>query len=72
MRFKVYDEVFEKLADLYFGVVVGYHINNNQNIPEIYDLMKNEMSKVKNNLTGVNLKEYPGIIHYRPNPIFSY
>ncbi|MBA7513239.1 hypothetical protein ES705_05250 [subsurface metagenome] len=27
MRFKVYDEVFEKLPNLYFGVVVGYHIN---------------------------------------------
>jgi len=65
MRFKVYDEVFEKLPDLYFGVVVGYHINNNQNIPEIYALMKNEMSKVENNLKGINLKEYQGIIPYR-------
>jgi DNA/RNA-binding domain of Phe-tRNA-synthetase-like protein len=65
MRFKVYDEVFEKLPDLYFGVVVGYHINNNQNIPEIYALMKNEMSKVENNLKGINLKEYQGIIRYR-------
>jgi len=65
MRFKVYDEVFEKLPDLCFGVVVGYQINNKQNIPEIYDLMKNEMSKVKNNLKGINLKEYQGIIPYR-------
>jgi len=37
MRFKVYNEVFEKLPDLYFSVVVGYQINNNQNIPEIYN-----------------------------------
>jgi len=65
MRFKVYNEVFEKLPDLCFGVVVGNQINNKQNIPEIYALMKNEMSKVKNNLQGVNLKEYPGIIPYR-------
>ncbi len=65
MKFKVYDEVFEKLPDLYFGVVVGNKINNHQNIPEIYDLMKNEMSKVENNLKGVNLKEYQGIILYR-------
>lgn len=65
MRFKVYDEVFEKLPDLYFGVVVGNQINNQQNIPEIYDLMKNEMSKVENNLKGVNLKEYQGVIPYR-------
>jgi len=65
MRFKVYDEVFEKLPDLYFGVVVGYHINNNQNIPEIYALMKNEMSQVESNLKGINLKEYQGIIPYR-------
>src|SRR5665648_1124525 len=65
MRFKVYDEVFEKLPDLYFGVVVGNQINNQQNIPEIYDLMKNKMSKVENNLKGVNLKEYQGVIPYR-------
>jgi len=65
MRFKVYDEVFEKLPDLYFGVVVGSQINNRQNIPEIYNLMKNEMSQMKNNLKGINLKEYPGIIPYR-------
>ena len=65
MKFKVYDEVFKKLPDLYFGVVVGNQINNQQNIPEIYDLMKNEMSKLENNLTGVNLKEYQGIIPYR-------
>ena len=65
MKFKVYDEVFKKLPDLYFGVVVGNQINNQQHIPEIYDLMKNEMSQVKNNLTGVNLKEYQGIIPYR-------
>jgi len=43
MRFKVYNEVFEKLPDLSFGVVVGNQINNEQNIPEIYDLMKNEI-----------------------------
>jgi len=65
MRFKVYDEVFEKLPNLYFGVVVGYHINNNQNIPEIYTLMKNEMSKVEDKLKDINLKEYQWIIPYR-------
>jgi DNA/RNA-binding domain of Phe-tRNA-synthetase-like protein len=65
VRFKVYQEVFEKLTDLYFGVVVGNQINNQQHIPEIYDLMKNEMSQVENDLKGVNLKEYQGIIPYR-------
>ena len=65
MRFKIYKEVFEKLPDLCFGVVVGNQINNQQNIPKIYDLMKNEMSQVENNLKGINLKEYPGIIPYR-------
>ena len=65
MRFKVYHEVFEKLPDLYFGVIVGNQMNNQQYIPEIYDLMKNEMSKVENNLTGINLKEYQEIMPYR-------
>jgi len=65
MRFKVYNEVFEKLPDLCFGVVVGKQINNKQNIPEIYALMKNKMSKVENKLKDINLKEYPEIIPYR-------
>lgn len=65
MKFKVYHEVFEKLPDLYFGVVVGNQMNNQQNIPEIYDLMKNEMSKVENTLKNVNLKEYQGVTPYR-------
>jgi len=65
MRFKVYNEVFEKLPDLCFGVVVGKQINNKQNIPEIYALMKNEMSKVENKLKDINLKEYPEIMPYR-------
>jgi DNA/RNA-binding domain of Phe-tRNA-synthetase-like protein len=65
MKFKIYNEVFEKLPDLCFGVVVGNRINNKQNIPEIYALMKNEMSKVKNKLKDINLKEYPEIMPYR-------
>jgi DNA/RNA-binding domain of Phe-tRNA-synthetase-like protein len=65
MKFKVYNEVFKKLPDLCFGVVVGNRINNKQNIPEIYALMKNEMSKVKNKLKDINLKEYPEIMPYR-------
>jgi len=65
MGFKVYAEVFEKLPNLYFGIVVGNQINNQQNIPEIYDLMKIEMSKMENNLKGINLKEYQGIIPYK-------
>ena len=30
MRFKVYHEVFEKLPDLCFGVVVGNQINHQE------------------------------------------
>ena len=65
MKFKVYTEVFEKLPDLCFGVVVGNRINNQQNIPEIYDLMKNEMGKVEKKLKGIIVKESPEIMPYR-------
>ena len=65
MRFKVYPEVFEKLPNLYFGVVVGKQINNKQNIPAIYGLMKNEMTRVEKNFKNINLKEYQEIILYR-------
>jgi DNA/RNA-binding domain of Phe-tRNA-synthetase-like protein len=65
MKFKVYQEVFKELPDLYFGVIVGKQIDNKRNIPEIYTLLEQEMKKIENNLRDVNLKEYPEIKPYR-------
>lgn len=65
MNFKVYDDVFDKIPDLCFGVVVGYGIDNTEKISEIYDLMCIEMENLKNKLEGKNLKEYELILPYR-------
>ncbi len=65
MKFIVSGEVFEKLPDLYFGVVIGNQINNKKNLPELIDLMEKEMNKTENNLRDINLKEYAEIIPYR-------
>jgi len=65
LKFKVHDEVFNKLPDLYFGVVIGYDINNTKQIPEIYNMVCTEMEKLKIELDGKNLKEHECIIPYR-------
>ncbi len=65
MKFIVYSEVFEKLPDLYFGVVIGKQINNKKILPELTNLMEKEMQKTENNLRDINLKEYGEIIPYR-------
>ena len=65
MKFKIYNEVFLKLPDLYFGVIVGNNVTNNKTIPEIYTLMEREMGQLENRLKGINLKEYPELKLYR-------
>lgn len=65
MKFKVYDEVFNKLPDLYFGIVVAYGIDNTKQIPEIYNMACAEMENLKQELDGRNLKEHECIVPYR-------
>lgn len=65
MIFKVYDEVFEKIPDLFIGVVTGYDIDNSIKSSDIYKLFEDEMNKFEKNTKGMNIKEHKGIVPYR-------
>ncbi len=65
VKFKVYEDVFHKIPNVCFGVVVAYDINNKLKNCEIEKMLKNEMKDLKIRLEGHNLKEYEHIIPYR-------
>ena len=65
MKFKIYNEVFLELPNLYFGVVIGNNIDNNRYMPEIYTLLEREMGQLEDRLKGINIKEYPDLKLYR-------
>ncbi len=65
MKFKVYDELFEKMPDACFGVVVGYDIDNKNKSPHIESMLVDEMKSIRERLEGQNLKEFEGIVPYR-------
>lgn len=65
MKFKVYDELFEKMPDACFGVVVGYGIDNKNKNSDIEAMLAYEMKAIRERLEGLNLKEFEGIVPYR-------
>ncbi|WP_432667024.1 phenylalanine--tRNA ligase beta subunit-related protein [Wukongibacter baidiensis] len=65
MKFKVYPELFEKMPDACFGVVVGYGIDNKIKNSEIEEMLGDEMKSLRERLEGQNLKEYEYIVPYR-------
>ncbi|MEJ8552795.1 B3/B4 domain-containing protein [Tepidibacter sp. Z1-5] len=65
MKFKVYKEVFDKINDVCFGVVVAYNIDNTVTNFDIEKILKNEMDDLKKKIDGRNIKEYESIIPYR-------
>lgn len=65
MKFKVTPEIFEKLPDLYVGVVVAKEVDNSQDYPKINKLLNKYMSFSQEKFDGVNVKENEEIIPYR-------
>lgn len=65
MKFKVYEELFEKIPDMCFGVVVGYGIDNKIRNSDIQEMLEGEMKSLRERLDGKNLKEYEYIVPYR-------
>ncbi|CAH2211756.1 B3/B4 domain-containing protein [Tepidibacter aestuarii] len=65
MKFKVYKEVFDKIPDVCFGVVVAYNVNNKVGNSDIEKTLRHEMDDLKIRLDGCNIKEYESIIPYR-------
>lgn len=65
MKFKVEREIFEKLPNACFGVVVAKKINNNQKYPEIDALLNKNIQIASAHFEGKKVKEEPAILPYR-------
>lgn len=65
MKFKVSDEVFSKLEDVCFGVVVAKGIDNSGNIEEINNLLNDNIKRVEEYYVNKKVKESEEIRPYR-------
>ncbi len=65
MKFIVRPEIFEKLPDLYVGVVVAKDVDNSQDYSKTNKLLNKYMSFSQEKFDGVNVKENEEIIPYR-------
>jgi len=65
MRFIVDDDVFKKLENVCFGVVVARGVDNAARKNEIKDILDNNAAMIKEQLSGVNIKEHAKILPYR-------
>lgn len=65
MKFIVTPEIFEKLPDLYVGVVVAKGVDNSQDYPNIDELLNKYIKFSQEKFDGVNVKQNEEIIPYR-------
>lgn len=65
MKFIVTPEIFEKLPNMYVGVVVAHDINNQKSYPQISQMLEKYEKLAQDKFAGVNVKQYPDIIPYR-------
>lgn len=65
MKFIVTPDIFEKLPDMYVGVVVANGIDNSKNYPAIDRLLNKYMKYSQQKFDGINVKQNDEIILYR-------
>lgn len=65
MKFKVESEIFEKIPDLYIGVVVAKDIDNSKEYPEIDRLLDESIKSAEKRFLNKKVKEDVDIIPYR-------
>ncbi|MGI5888655.1 MAG: B3/4 domain-containing protein [Oscillospiraceae bacterium] len=65
MGFRVEKELFEKLPDACFGVVVADGIDNTRDYPEIEKLLDEGIAAAEERFKGIRVKEDPDILPYR-------
>lgn len=65
MKFIVTPQIFEKLPNMYVGVVVAHDINNQKAYPEISQMLEKYEQLAQNKFAGVNVKQRPEIVPYR-------
>ena len=64
-QFQVAPEIFEKMPNACFGVVVVRGIDNQKSYPAIADFYQKTQKELFDKLAGRKAKEYPAIIPYR-------
>ena len=57
MKFIVTPEIFEKLPNLYVGVVVAKGVDNSQDYPNIDELLNKYINFSQEKFDGVNVKQ---------------
>ena len=57
MKFIVTPEIFEKLPNLYVGVVVAKEVDNSQDYPNIDELLNKYIKFSQEKFDGVNVKQ---------------
>lgn len=65
MKFVVTSDIFDKLPNMYVGVVVAKGIDNSKDYPIIDQLLDENIEFSHKKFDGVNVKEDPEIIPYR-------
>ena len=65
MKFIVQKEVFDKLDDLYIGVVVAKGVDNSKEYKNIDKMLNESMANAKKEFLDVKAKEDPRVIPYR-------
>lgn len=65
IKFIVTPEIFEKLPNMYVGVVVTHGINNQTSYPQILQMLEKYEKLAQDKFTGVNVKQHPEIVPYR-------
>ena len=65
MKFKIEDKIFEKLPDLYVGVVVAKGVDNSKEYPEIDKLLEESLALAEKRFLDKKVKEDAAIIPYR-------
>ena len=65
MKFIVQKEVFDKIEDLYIGVVVAKGVDNSKEYKNIDKMLEESMANAKKEFEGVKAKEDSRVIPYR-------
>lgn len=65
MKFIVEKEIFERLPDACFGVVMARGIDNSKAYPEIDRLLDESIAAAARRFEGKKVKEEPDILPYR-------
>lgn len=65
MKFVITKDIFNKIPNMYVGVIIASNVNNAKDYPEIEQLLKEEMTAAQKRFKDVKLKQDPQIIPYR-------